>query len=116
MAFAAGVAPDIDHIMDFVIDRRRITRYREMYETMLRVDVKRIYLVFHTIELVIVLWICIIAFSLNKYWIAVAVGFTQHLLLDCLGNPVTPLGYFFTYRVRHRFIAEKIVEKHKLKG
>lgn len=70
----------------------------------------RFYLLLHSFEFVFMLWIFIWVFSLSEAWIAVAVGMSQHLVLDRLTNPLRIGGYFFLYRLVHGFKKEFVID------
>ncbi|MCK4463057.1 MAG: hypothetical protein KAU58_01965 [Candidatus Omnitrophica bacterium] len=110
ISFLAGVLMDVDHIFDFHLNHG-IKKHRLFFRTMYAHDLKKLILVFHSYELLILLWLGIILFSLNKYWISFTIGFTQHMLFDRLTNPINFGGYFLLYRVYHKFDTEKIVKK-----
>jgi len=73
--------------------------------------VKRLYLVLHSYEILIALWSAIFIFSLSNFWKAIAVGLTQHMILDQITNPISRLGYFFTYRIARGFDKELILKE-----
>jgi len=105
---------DADHIFDFWYNHG-LRKYRQFFALILETDLPRMFVVLHSFEVILVLWICIFVFSLDKYWICAAIGFTQHLILDQLGNPIRPFGYFFIYRLLKGFKKEHVVWVHKLK-
>ena len=72
-------------------------------------ELKKLYLILHSYEIVIIFWAAIYIFSLGKLWQAIALGLTQHIVLDQLTNPMRPFGYFFTYRFLKRFKKEKVL-------
>jgi hypothetical protein len=78
-------------------------------------DYKRLTLIFHSYELIAVLWGAIFLFSLGDIWKAVAAGATIHLVLDHARNlSCGKMGiwtYFLVYRIMHRFETERIVKK-----
>lgn len=71
----------------------------------------RIYLVLHSYELAGCLWLFIYLFSLGNFWKAIAIGFTQHMIFDQLLNPVTPFGYFLTYRMVNGFKKAALIKE-----
>ncbi len=74
-------------------------------------DLERIYILFHSYELIALLWIAIYAFSLSDIWKAVAIGFTQHLIFDQLTNPFNTFGYFLTYRAIKGFKKNYLIQE-----
>jgi len=75
---------------------------------------KKAYVFFHSYELLLLAGIVISLYSENYFLSGLALGFTLHMFLDLIGNPVYVPGYFLFYRIfidfeRERFID---VEKH----
>ncbi|MFH1752740.1 MAG: hypothetical protein ABH875_01005 [Candidatus Omnitrophota bacterium] len=111
----AGIAIDTDHIFDYWMSYglRRFSLKR-FYTCSYRVRYERLTLIFHSYELIILFWLAIWIFSLSDIWKAVAIGFTQHLLLDHLRNlfvgKMRGWGYFLTYRIMNRFATDRLVK------
>jgi membrane-bound metal-dependent hydrolase YbcI (DUF457 family) len=79
-------------------------------------DFKKIYLFLHSIELVVLFWLIVMFFRNNMLLLGVAIGYTQHLLLDNLNNKIiSPFSYFLGYKVYHNFNPDKLFDKVKLK-
>lgn len=70
---------------------------------------RKVYLIFHSYELIAMLWIAIYAFSLSGVWAAMAIGITQHLAFDQILNPVNTFTYFLTYRILRSFKKESLL-------
>lgn len=109
----SGVLIDLDHVPDFLI-HHGIKKYRMFFWLMTGTRIRKIYLVLHSFELIVLLWIAIAAFSLDRYWVSAAVGFTQHMLLDAATNPIRARAYFFIYRSMHRFETARLLRKRQL--
>jgi hypothetical protein len=90
VAFAAGVLPDLDHVIDF-FDSREHGRKRHMLRP------------FHAWELVLVSLIVALAFYSGDLFLAAVLGYLSHLVIDQLANPVHPLAYFITFRAMKGF-------------
>ena len=103
IALLSGFFVDMDHILDFHLNYGFSRSYKTFYDTMMSVDLRKIYLLFHSFELIILIWACILMFGLGKYWISLAIGMTQHLIFDRLTNPVKPGGYFLAFRIINKF-------------
>lgn len=114
-SFLAGVFIDIDHVFDFVWNYGPRFNVRKFYDYCMDCRYERLSLIFHSYELIVGLWIAIFALSLGDIWKAVAIGLTQHLILDNVRNiylgKMTWPAYFFSYRLFHKFKVEKIVKK-----
>lgn len=116
LSFLTGVLIDLDHLFDYFTTYRFTLSFRRIYCACSRARFKRLYLLVHSYEIVILLWIAIYVFSLSNAWKAVAIGMTQHLVFDQLTNPLKRYGYFLTYRVLHGFRKEMIVRIDPLTG
>ncbi|MFH1593215.1 MAG: hypothetical protein ABID09_00790 [Candidatus Omnitrophota bacterium] len=73
---------------------------------------KRLYLVFHSAELIILFWI--LAFvTENIYVFAIALGHSSHVALDYIGNEGHLFAYFWIWRFVHKFNIEKMQRRKK---
>lgn len=80
-------------------------------------DLKRVFLILHSLEFLFIFWSLIYVLKLNEYWIAAAIGFTQHMFFDILTNYVGLKGYFLAYRMLVGFETKKIINfEAKKKG
>jgi len=108
--FISGVFIDLDHIFDYV-SNHRFKDLRSFFRKLYNVEIKKVYLLLHSFEIMIILWVYIIVFSPHEYWTYLAIGFSTHIVLDRLSNPLNPGGYFLLYRVFHGFDREKLIRK-----
>lgn len=108
IAFLSGFLIDADHLLDYTLSRKFTFNVWKIYKSCENMELDRLYLVLHSFEIIIFLWVCIYLFSIGKFWQAIALGMTQHIILDRFTNPIHHLGYFFTYRLLNRFKREKI--------
>ncbi|MDP2913576.1 MAG: hypothetical protein Q8N91_06180 [Candidatus Omnitrophota bacterium] len=109
ISFIAGIFIDLDHIIDHYINNGFTLNPNAVYDACIDIKFKTLYLVFHSYEIVILLWIAIYCFSLSNAWKALAIGITQHVIFDNLTNPMRKLGYFFTYRALKRFRKDLLI-------
>ena len=116
ISFLAGILIDVDHIVDYYLNYGLTLDIRKIYNSCLAMNLKRLYLVFHSYELTAFLWAAIYIFSLSMFWQAIALGLTQHVILDQATNPVFTFAYFFIYRAANGFDASLIVKKRKRAG
>jgi len=107
IAFASGILVDIDHVLDFTV-HYGLKKYRSFFVNMKWLKLHRVFLLFHSYEFLIISWFLVITNPSNTYMISFALGFTQHMLLDRLHNPISQRGYFLIYRIIHKFNGEKI--------
>ena len=109
-----GTLIDVDHVADFVAERGgwegREAFERHFYDNRMR----RLVLVLHGFDLLLaagllLLWRgahAALAAGLWGAWL----GGTVHLLCDWWWNPLRPGGYFFLYRARYGFRAERLLD------
>lgn len=90
VAFAAGVLPDLDHIIDF-FDPKENGRSILMLRP------------FHAWEISMVSLMAVLAFSGGDLFWAAVLGYLSHLALDQTANRVHPLAYCLTFRVLKGF-------------
>ena len=90
VALAAGVLPDLDHLIDF-FDSEDHGRQRHMLRP------------FHAWELALMLLFVAVAFYSGDLFLAAVLGYLGHLAIDQLANRVHPLGYFITFRAMKGF-------------
>lgn len=109
ISFAAGVLLDIDHLLDYCANYTFTFRIKTMYEAFMNFKLNRLYIVLHSYEFIALSWVAIFAFGLSDLWKALIIGYTQHVLLDQVTNPVKPLAYFLTYRISRGFKKEDIL-------
>lgn len=74
-------------------------------------NLKKWFLLLHSYELIALLWGAIWLFSLSDIWKAVAIGFTQHMVLDQILNPINTYGYFLTFRIMKGFNKKSIIKE-----
>lgn len=119
VCFASGFLIDSDHYLDYYFNTGRMfVSLREVYLYCVNLRYKKSYLIFHSHDLIILFWICIGIFDLNIYWIALALGLTQHLVLDQMFNRdlTMPFSYFLIYRIIKRFNTKLLFKEGVING
>ncbi|MFC1621389.1 hypothetical protein ACFL2G_03695 [Candidatus Omnitrophota bacterium] len=112
----AGVLIDADHYLDYAREYGISFNFKKIYNTCKTpTSFKKLILILHSYEFVIILWFLIFVFHLNVLWSYVAVGFTIHLLIDQATNSVRSLSYFFLFRVLNNFKTEKVFITREVK-
>lgn len=107
VCFLSGVFIDLDHLYDYYRNSRRLTfNARDFYYSCIDGRFEKLYLFFHSLELIFLFWILIIIFKLNLIWVAFGVGITLHLIQDIVGNSLFAYSYFLVYRVYKGFRTE----------
>jgi len=112
VCFFSGFLVDADHFIDYFANHPFTLSFKKIYKACRELEFKTLSLVFHSIELVVLIGACGILFD-NKICIAVAVGLTNHLILDQIYNPVRPYSYFLIYRLLAGFKVESFVDEKK---
>lgn len=104
---------DLDHLIDYYASHPFTANARTIYFTCLRMDLKKVYIVLHSYEIIACLWITIYVFYLGNFWKAVAIGLTQHIIFDQIVNPISAYSYFLTYRIAKGFKRNDLIEEAK---
>ena len=107
--FFSGIFIDLDHHLDFYLEKGKIPlRYSELLYFCEKEKTGKLYLFFHSYELLALFWLLIMFLHLGYFWSGLALGLTTHLIADQIFNPLKPLGYFLIYRIRNDFDKAKI--------
>lgn len=105
MAGASSVLLDLDHISDYVLCNRGWGGLKHFFESCEEGRLDRLYLVLHSFEFVIFLWL-LIGFGIAAPWgVGLTIGVSGHMLLDWLGNRhiVQPSFYWLWFRAQNGF-------------
>lgn len=116
ICFLSGLLIDFDHLIEYVIHHGpKINNPKEVYQACAKFadpeenSKKKVYILFHAIEFAILLWIVFI-FSQNIYLLAIALGYTGHMLLDVSQNVLKPSAYFISLRIKDDFNLMKLLK------
>ncbi len=129
LCFISGFFIDIDHIIEYVIQYGwkdfSFKRFFQVCEQTCNPPhqnlwcegkqegkdrFRKMHLVFHIGELAILLWIVSI-YTKNIYLFAIAIGYSIHLIMDCIGNSAHPYYIFVTFRAIKDFDTEKLIRR-----
>ncbi len=108
LSFIAGVVIDADHFIDYYLNHPFTLKLSRIYDTFEKRGLAKLYILLHSYEMLIILWLSIYVFSMSASWIALAIGLTQHIIFDVFTNPIRISGYFFIYRLWNGFKKEMI--------
>ncbi|MBU3958786.1 MAG: hypothetical protein KKE91_02875 [Candidatus Omnitrophica bacterium] len=99
---------DIDHILDYYLQQGFTLRIKTIYFWICEREFEFVFLFFHSLELLFIIWVIISVFRLGIYWVVFAIGITQHMILDMLfnQNTVYSYSYFLSYRIIKGFKKE----------
>lgn len=108
----SSIAIDADHLFEYAraCGIKKFS-FRSFCQWCYDFRVGKLWLFFHSFELLFLLWGIIFLLKLNLYWVSFACGITFHMILDCLFNPIFAWSYFFIFRWRKNFCVEKIFRK-----
>ena len=111
-----GVLIDIDHFIDTTIYKKRFVGIKEFFLICNTYELKNVTLVFHSVEISIVLLLIMIIVYPSPVWlIGFTIGYIIHLLCDIYYNPVHWYAYFFLHRLLNGFKSETYFNQEKLK-
>jgi hypothetical protein len=119
LCFISGGLIDADHILEYAINYgwkgltiKKVYDASQQSRSRKKVGYKKLHLIFHSVELLGLLWILYIITN-SIYIFALAIGMTIHLIMDYAGNRVYPLSYFFVWRAIKGFDAHKITKEYE---
>ena len=112
--FISSFFIDLDHVFDYVRQfGLKSLNIRNLLDSCYEGKFTKVSLIFHSFELLIILWIFITVFKLNILWISMVLGMSIHLIIDQFTNKNFALSYFFIYRLKKNFATEKIFYKYE---
>lgn len=106
ISFAGGFLIDLDHVLDYYLHTGVNLKVANFFKYYSSLRFEYLTVIFHSFELLFLLWLAIYAFGLGSFWVALAVGFSQHMILDLVGNSKflkTHSLYFLTIRALKGF-------------
>lgn len=109
VSFFSGFLIDADHLLDYIREYGFRIDIKEFFRLFHETRFKKLLLIFHAWEWVLVLLILAALLKWNRFILGVTIGVFQHLVFDQMRNGVTPWGYFFIYRATKKFSVTDIV-------
>jgi len=104
-----GIFLDLDHYIDYTREHGVSFNLKKVHDTCLNhVYFKKMFLILHSYELVILFWLLILIFDMNIIWKYAAIGLTLHLLTDQMTNPVVAPAYFLCFRMVKNFETNRL--------
>ena len=100
---AAGVLVDLDHVLDYIYNFGWRPRARHFMRTFKHDVLRRIVVFLHSWELAPLAVLAVWWSGWHPVGIGLLAGALAHLALDQIFNRHSPLAYFITYRIYHRF-------------
>ena len=109
VCFVAGILVDVDHYFDYVRDTGLNFNIKRFFRYTYGLQYDQLFIVFHAYEYLVPLALILIISEYNLLLVAASIGFTQHLLFDQFINPVKPLAYFISYRLKNGFSKQSLL-------
>jgi hypothetical protein len=102
---------DIDHILDYYLQNGITLKIKKIYFWYAHNQYRFLFVYLHSLELVTLFWLGISIFKLGIFWVALAVGVTQHIVLDLIFNKDTVYSYSYllSYRLIKKFKKEDLL-------
>jgi len=116
VCFFSGILVDVDHCVDYVRDRGINFNLKQFFQYSYGLEYDRLYILLHGYEYFVPLAFTMVVSDYNLLVVAAVIGYTQHLLFDQLTNPVKPLAYLLTYRLKNRFSKQSILSDECLRS
>ena len=87
--FISNILMDIDHFFDYFYNNGiKFVWLKDLHDWCYDNQARKLLLIFHSFELIFILWLIILIFKLGMIWFWFAVGLTVHLISDQLTNPL----------------------------
>ena len=118
VCFFSGVLVDVDHIIEYIIHNGlKGFSLRKVYQACEATSASKgkmrfpkLYLIFHSGEAAILLWIATLYIK-NIYLIALAFGYSIHIIMDSMANPMYLYSYLIIWRATKNFNASSLFRK-----
>ncbi len=101
--FLSGILIDLDHIYDFIKETGSPIKFKELYGLAKKNNITHCTIVFHSWELVLLLFMVAWFTNWNPWIAGVLIGFGHHMIMDAFHNKVTILPYSFIWRWKNNF-------------
>lgn len=106
--FGAGVAPDLDHFIEYFVYKKGKWDNEEFWSGSYFKKKGTLYIIFHSIELLsILLYITFFVIrrksKFRKLSLGILSGYTTHMILDIIGNNCGFLTYSYFYRWKNKW-------------
>jgi hypothetical protein len=98
-----GVLLDVDHVLDFLVQRRDRFTVRRFLEVIYHREYPRCYVLLHAWEWLFILGIVVWVSGGNPWLLGLYLGWAQHMIADQLTNDAKWWSYFLLGRMTHRF-------------
>jgi hypothetical protein len=113
VSFISGVFIDLDHLIDYMIQHGFPRSSKKFFRYFYEEKYKKITLIFHGWEWLIVLAIAAKLTNWNFWITGVLIGFGQHIVADRLYNITTFRSYSLLWRWRKGFDTQRFLMKNR---
>lgn len=113
VCFLSGFLLDADHFIDYYLNHPFTVEFQKIHKACREIDLKKVYVVLHSYELVILMFLLGYMLPVGRVWFAATLGVTQHIMFDQFANPVRPFTYFLTYRISRGFDIKAFLRDEK---
>ncbi|MDP8246718.1 MAG: hypothetical protein P9M00_01135 [Candidatus Tritonobacter lacicola] len=103
-----GVLIDLDHFVEHFSYRGLSLDLRDMFHLCYYNLHSKLYLLLHSYELLVIIWIAALFVAKSDFLTGFAIGFTIHIIMDQIDNPARALSYFFIFRAIKKFDGDSI--------
>ena len=114
ISFFSGFLIDLDHLVDYYSHTGFNFRVKHFFVWCRSREFEYLTVFFHSLECLFLLWLAILFFGLGKFWVSLAIGFSQHMFFDLVFNRSflkTHKFYFLTLRLLKGFRIGDFVQK-----
>lgn len=108
-ALAAGTLIDLDHLLDWKLNRMGRFTPRRFVNACVRFELPKFYLFAHALEWIVPFLAWALAGDAPPVARAAGLGLLAHILMDLCGNGTGPLAYSLIHRWRLGFEARRLV-------
>ena len=106
-----GIFIDVDHVFEYFREYGFKPDVQHFFHTFTDTQYEKLYLFMHAWEWMVLLFTAAALTHWNEYAIGIAVGYSQHLVLDQIFNRCMPGTYSVIYRI-HKGWKASLLFKH----
>jgi len=112
-SFFVGIFIDLDHIVDYFFETGLGFNKKEFFSFFYEEKHKKIVLIFHGWEFLIILGAAAKLTDLNHWITGMLIGYGQHMLFDFYYNKTPFRSYSLIWRCKNRFNSEVIFPRDR---
>lgn len=112
-SFISGIFIDLDHIIDYLIERGLCFNAKEFIDFFYEEKHQKITLIFHGWELLILWAVAAKLTDFNPWVTGALIGYGQHIVSDYFFSKASLWSYFLIWRWKNRFNSEVIFPRNR---